>query len=170
MGKAAFEQSLKSGMHARLAAMAGDWHGTTRVWFDPDQPPMMEVGQTGTLRSVLGGRFVLHEYRYGDGEQAGEGIALYGLHLDANALQAAWVDSFHTGTSIMSFAADAAGDGFSVLGSYDDGKGGPSWGWRIEITQPSADALVITMFNIEPGGEEARAVETVYARVVSSSG
>lgn len=168
MGKAGFEQSLKSGMHATLAAMAGDWRGTTRVWFEPDKPPAMEAGQSGTIRSVLGGRFLLHEYRYGDGDQAGEGIALYGLHLDGNAFQAAWVDSFHTGTSIMSFAADAGSRVFNVLGSYDDGKGGPRWGWRIEIKQPSADALTIAMFNIEPGGEEARAVETVYARATSS--
>src|SRR3990170_6176664 len=118
MGKAEFEQSLASGRHQALASMSGDWAGTTRVWFEPDQPPVMDVQQSGTLRSVLGGRFLLHEYRYGEGEQAGEGIALYGLHLDEDAYEAAWVDSFHTGSAIMFSTALAGGDGFKALGSY----------------------------------------------------
>lgn len=167
MGKAEFEQSLQSGGHAALAAMAGDWQGTTRVWFEPDKPPAMEVAQTGTLRSVLGGRFLLHEYRYGEGDQAGEGIALYGLHLDEKAYEVAWIDTFHTGTSILFSTATDDGRGFKALGSYGDGQGGPRWGWRTEIAQPSADELVITMFNITPEGEEAKAVETVYARVAA---
>ena len=166
MGKAELEDSLRSGAHHRLAAMAGDWQGTTRVWFEPDAPPAMEVAQRGTMRTVLGGRFLLHEYRYGEAGQAGEGLALYGLHLDAGAFESAWIDSFHTGTSIM-FSTAAAGSGapFGVLGHYGDGRGGPDWGWRTEIAQPDADTLLVTMFNIPPGGDEARAVETRYRRL-----
>jgi hypothetical protein len=170
MGKAEFEQSLASGRHQALASMSGDWAGTTRVWFEPDQPPVMDLQQSGTLRSVVGGRFLLHEYRYGEGEQAGEGIALYGLHLDEDAYEAAWVDSFHTGSAIMFSTALADGDGFKALGSYGDGQGGPRWGWRTEIAQPSADELVITMFNITPDGQEAKAVETRYGRVSWGAG
>lgn len=164
MGKAEFERSLQAGGHKALAAMAGDWQGTTRVWFEPDKPPAIEVSQEGTLRSVLGGRFLLHEYRYGEGEQAGEGIAFYGLHLDEQSFEAAWIDTFHTGTSILFSTAADDGSGFKALGSYGDGRGGARWGWRTEIALPSADALVITMFNIEPGGSEARALETQYRR------
>jgi hypothetical protein len=164
MGKAEFEQSLAGGRHKTLAAMAGDWRGTTRVWFEPDAPPAMKADQTGSLRSVLGGRFLLHEYRYGQGEQAGEGIALYGLHLDERAFEAAWIDSFHTGTSIMFSTAADDGSGFKALGSYGDGQGGLRWSWRTEIAQPSADELVITMFNITPDGIEAKALETRYRR------
>lgn len=166
MGKAEFEQSLASGQHQVLALMSGNWEGATRVWFEPDQPPVMDVQQSGTLRSVLGGRFLLHEYRYGEGEQAGEGIALYGLHLDEDAYEVAWVDSFHTGSAIMFSTAHADDSGFKALGSYGDGQGGPRWGWRTAIAQPAADELVITMFNITPDGVEARAVETRYGRVM----
>lgn len=165
MGKADFERSLQSGGHQALAAMAGDWQGTTRVWFEPDKPPAMEVAQSGSLRSVLGGRFLMHEYRYGEGDQAGEGIAFYGLHLDENAYEAAWIDTFHTGTSILFSTAADDGGGFKALGSYGDGQGGPRWGWRTEIAQPSADELVIAMFNITPDGQEMKGVETRYSRV-----
>ena len=99
MGKAEFEASLASGAHAALARMAGQWEGRTQVWFDPDQPAGMDVPQRATFRSVLGGRFLLHEYAYGAGDEAGEGMALYGVHLDGEACQSAWVDTFHTGTA-----------------------------------------------------------------------
>lgn len=165
MGKADFEASLRSGRHAALAAMAGQWQGTTRVWFEPDKPPAMEVAQQGTLRSVLGGRFLLHEYGYGQGDEAGEGIALYGMHLDEQSCESAWVDSFHTGSAIMFSTAKFEDTGYSVLGSYGDGQGGPRWGWRTAIKQPSTDELVITMYNIKPGEEQSEAVETQYIRI-----
>lgn len=165
MGKAEFEASLREGGHKALAVMVGEWQGTTRVWFEADQPPVMEVAQRGTIRSVLGGRFLLHEYRYGEGEQAGEGVAMYGLHLDEGQYESAWIDSFHTGSSVIFSTAGDDGGGFKVLGSYGDGQGGPRWGWRTEIAQPSANELVVTMFNIPPGEPEAKAVETVYTRV-----
>lgn len=164
MGKSAFEASLATGGHQRLARMAGQWFGTTRVWFEPDKPPASESQQRGTLRSVLGGRFLLHEYEASFDDTPQQGIALLGLHLDETSFECAWIDSFHTGTAIMLSTAKA-GDGlFAALGSYGDGQGGPRWGWRTEIAQPDDDALVITMFNITPDGDRTKAVETCYQR------
>ena len=167
MGNERFDASRSDGIHARLARMAGEWTGTTRVWFDPAAGPAMEMPQRGTLRVVLGGRFVLHEYvSGGEGHADGrvdEGIALYGMHLDAGRFETAWVDSFHTGTSILFSTEADAGTGFTALGSYSAGDG-PAWGWRTRISQPSDDELLIEMTNIEPDGVEARAVETRYRR------
>lgn len=171
MGKEAFETSLAAGLHHRLAQMAGEWEGTTQVWFDPTQPPASDTAQRGRIRLILGGRFLLHEYQTTFGDDAHEGVAIYGAHLGSvpdsrDAFESAWVDSFHTGTNVMfSSAAASQAPRFSVLGSYGDGQQGPPWGWRTEIDQPDADTLVITMFNIEPEGVEAKAVETRYRRV-----
>lgn len=165
MGKQAFEASLAGGAHQRLARMAGEWEGMTQVWFEPTQPPVSETAQRGSIRPILGGRFLLHEYRTSFGDDVHEGVAIYGAHLDAGAYESAWVDSFHTGTNVMFSKATSEAQRFSVLGSYGDGQQGPPWGWRTEIDQPDDDTLVITMFNIEPQGEEAKAVETRYRRV-----
>lgn len=164
MGKQEFQASLaEGGMHHRLARMAGEWEGTFRLWFAADQLAC-ESPQRGSIRSILGGRFLLHEYESSfDGEPI-DGVAIYGYHLDEGVCESAWVESFGTGTSIMFSTGTAGEPRLSVLGSYGDGQGGPRWGWRTELEQPDADTLVITMTNITPEGEAVKAVETRYAR------
>ncbi len=166
MGKKEFEASIANGGHRRLAAMIGEWEGTFRLWFQPEHP-VCESPQRGTIRGILDGRFLLHEYRTRFDDEPIEGVAIYGLHLDENAFESAWVESFGTGTSIM-FSAGPASAHFNVLGSYPDGQGGPRWDWRTEIEQPDPDQLIITMTNISPQGEAAKAVEVRYRRVVNT--
>lgn len=161
-----FDESLATGEHARLAKMAGRWEGSYKLWLTPDQLHS-ESRQRGTIRSLCGGRYLLHEYDTEvDGKRI-EGVALYGYHIDANAYESAWVDGFHTGTSVM-YSTQGAGDGlWNALTHYGDGQGGPPWGWRTEIEQPDDDTLVITMINIPPPevSPPAKAVEIVYRRV-----
>lgn len=164
MGKAAFEASLADGPHRRLARMAGDWEGTFRLWFTPDELAC-EAPQRGRIRSVLGGRFLLHEYESRFNDEPIEGIALYGFHLDDNEWQAAWGETFGTGTQLMLCSGPGDDPRLDVLGSYGDGQGGPRWGWRTRLEQPDDDTLLVRMFNLSPDGQEYLAVETRYARI-----
>lgn len=155
------------GPHRRLARMAGEWEGIYRLWFERDMLAA-ESTQRGTLRSVLGGRFLLHEYQWEFDGRSYAGVALYGYHIDERRWECAWVDSFHTGSAIMASQTAGAADPahFAVLGSYGDGQTppGPRWGWRTEIEQPEDDRLTIVMTNISPDGDETRAVEVEYER------
>jgi len=162
-----FSTSLTSGAHALLARMAGRYEGISRTWFEPGEP-IDTSPVKGTLRVVLGGRFLMHEYSGSMEGKPLEGIALIGYFLGDGHWQTAWVDSFHNGTRIMLSESAIGSDPQrpDVLGSYPAGDGSPDWGWRTTLEQPSADRLVITHFNITPQGEEVKAVEFDYRRIV----
>jgi hypothetical protein len=157
-----FEKSLREGMHHFLKSLEGNYKGITKVWFEPGEPT--DVAECrGTLRSVLGGRFLLHEYQSTMQGNPIEGIAIIGCSLGDGKLQMAWVDSFHNGTAIMFSENNSMNAPFSVVGHY--GKD-PAWGWRTQIDSDAPGRVTITMYNIPPGGEEVKAVETIYEKVV----
>ncbi|MBN8481377.1 MAG: DUF1579 domain-containing protein [Xanthomonadales bacterium] len=164
MGAQAFEDSLHAGRHQALSRFVGRWRGTTRVWFEPGDP-VDQAPIEGTIRAVLGGRFLIHEYetRFMGARQ--EGIAIIGWHIDGNRHEMAWIDSGHTGTQLMFCEGEAGADAFSVLGHYGGHDGSEPWGWRTAIEADGDDRLVITAWNIQPGEAETRAIETVYERV-----
>jgi hypothetical protein len=165
MAKSKFETSLETGVHKQLQALTGNWEGTTRTWFEPnviaDESPMK-----GTIRSILGGRILMHEYQGSLNGEAFEGVALYGFDIPNNKFQSAWIDSFHMGTGMMLSEGSPTENGFSVLGSY----GGPDipepWGWRTVAELTDENNLIIRAYNISPEGEEALATETTYKRIM----
>lgn len=164
MAKQEFEASLASGRHRALARLVGRWQGTTRVWFEPGEP-VDQAPIRGTIRAVLGGRFLIHEYETQFMGAPQEGIALIGWHIDRDRHEMAWIDSGHTGTQLMFCEGKPGSDAVSVLGHYGGHDGSEPWGWRTAFEVDGDDRLVITAWNIQPGEAEARAIETVYERV-----
>lgn len=162
-----FETSKTSGAHFQLSRLAGSWEGTAKTWFDPskleDESPI-----TGTMKLILDDRFILHEYKSSFGDKPITGMAIIGYHLELKKFQCAWIDSFHNGSAIMFSEGGKEEQNISYLGSYayvtPDVE--QHWGWRTNIEIVNDDEVVITAFNISPEGEETKATETVYKRII----
>ena len=159
------EISKANGVHNQLSKLAGDWEGTTKVWFEPDKIAD-ESPVKGKMRMILDGRFILLEYSGSFGGKTLEGMMIIGYHLALEQYQAAWIDSYHNGTAIMFSEGKRNDPAFSVLGSYAyvTPEMEQHWGWRTEIKSVNEDELIITAFNISPEGEEAKATETLYRK------
>jgi hypothetical protein len=162
--KSKFEISLENGPHHQLQKLCGSWAGTSRTWFEKDVLAD-ESPVNGTITSILGGRFVLHQYQSSLQGKSLEGLAIIGYSFPYERYQTAWVDSFHMGTGIMFSEGDAIPTGHTVLGSYGGGGMPEPWGWRTTIEHVNDDHIIMTGYNIEPDGPETRATEINYHRM-----
>lgn len=142
-----------------LQALVGAWSGEMRTWFEPDVLADTAAIE-GSIRSVADGLFVVHEYASELQGKAISGVAILGHDEGEGRWETVWVDSFHTGSSML---ISRGTESMDVLGHYSDGQGGPEWGWRT-VTALDGDSLTITHFNVSPSGEEVRAVQVDYRR------
>lgn len=162
MGKTKFEESLANGPHAKLQSYVGQWIGTTKTWFEKDILAD-ESAIAGEIESILGNKFIRFTYQGSLQNKALEGIMTWGYDLSNSRAECSWVDTFHMGTGILHSIGAAVADGFYATGSYGSSEYTEIWGWRTEITLRD-DELIITMYNISPEGEEAKAVENKMKR------
>ena len=162
--KSKFEISMESGHHSQLARLTGSWEGIARTWFEKDVLAD-ESPVSGTITSILDGRFLLHQYKGSMGDKPLAGLAIIGYSFDYERYQTAWIDSFHMGTGILFSEGIATESGHSVTGSYGGISMPEPWGWRTELTVVDDNNIILTAYNVSPEGEEAKATEAVYKRV-----
>lgn len=157
-------QNQSESPHHLLASLAGSWHGTSKLWLEPDKLTN-EAPVAGVVQIILDGRFAMFMYQsYIEGEPQ-HGIFTFGYNTLLDRYETSWVDSYHNNTAIMYCTGRAQENGFSVLGSYPDPSGGPDWGWRTEVQIIDFNNFSITAFNIHPEGAEAKAAELTLAKV-----
>lgn len=142
--------------HVALMAMAGTWSGRIETWLDPSKPAELH-DITATATVILDGRWLQLCYQSTILDKPLAGQMTVGFHRDANEHEIAWIDTFHTGTSILtSRGALVAPAEVRVVGSY--GAGQETWGWRTVIHLATPDELVWEAFNVAPSLHEERAI------------
>ena len=148
---------------AAFASLAGQWHGTNKLWLDPTAPPA-ESETALTVATAGQGRFLTAAYTWAYEGQPQDGLLVLWQDPATGGGRLSWLDSFHTGDAVMVFQGHAAVEGrVSVLGSYA-APSGPDWGWQIDLASLPPGGLQIIMHNITPDGEAFPAVEATYTR------
>jgi hypothetical protein len=147
-----------------LHRLIGRWRGTVATWFEPGTPAVTSEVDA-TIRAVLDGRSVVHEYRSQVREAQADGMAVLGRDLGTGRHCVSWIDTFHTSGDVMTLSADdrPVDDGVSVVGAY--AAANELWRWRITYSMSGADVLKVAHFNIAPDGTEMAAVEALHRRV-----
>lgn len=147
--------------HETLAAIAGHWTGTTRVWFEPTSEPL-EDPVTATAAVAAGGHAVTLSYAGTVGEDKTDGYMLIGFNPAHNRHSVAWVDSFHSSVMMVSTGTATPDALLDVTGTWE--YEGASFEWITRISLEGPNRLVIRMYNVMPGIDPYMGVETVLNR------
>jgi hypothetical protein len=76
-----------------LTALVGEWDGVYRLWLEPGVL-RSESPARATIRPVLGGRYVVHDYVWADRGAPQHGTMLLGSDGD-DVWNMAWIDTWH---------------------------------------------------------------------------
>lgn len=146
-----------------VAGHVGAWEGTNKLWFRPGDPHF-ESATTADLSLAADGRFAVLRNDWSHERVRQEGVMLLGEDPDTGRCDVAWADSFHNSHRLMPCTGPLSQDGvLRATGSYP-APTGPDWHWRLELSAPAGDRLLLRMYNIMPDGAEALAVEASYGR------
>jgi hypothetical protein len=149
--------------HKHLAAMAGNWAYSGKMWMDPSAPPMETAG-TSTCTMILGGRYLQQEVSgYFQGTEF-KGYGLIGYDKLAHQLRSVWVDNMGTGMMIMTGTCDETGKVFTSYGEIKDPTKGQAQKIKAVTTIIGPDEMKDEMFMILPDGKEIKNMEMIYKR------
>ncbi len=111
------------------------------------------------------GKFLTLTYTWSHENVSQEGLLVLGHDQKQEVATAAWVDSWHMSSKIMSCQGTINQQGvIDLRGSYEASPGS-DWGWRIVIAAHTENDLQIVMYNCSPEGVEELAVQADYKRV-----
>ena len=127
------------------------WEGTAELWEDPQGN---EVKISDCALRVEPDK-ITYQWIYEGSRKTGS--------FDFSESLVLWRDSWHQASPTECDYISASWSLFAIEYTYAAAPG-PSWGWRINLSERPDMALVLQMTNIAPWGEEGRAVRMVFTQ------
>jgi hypothetical protein len=156
--------------HKLLAATAGNWSYTVKMWMDPKGNPSDSTG-TAVRKAIMDGRFVTGEHSGkfkmpgADGKMKDmnfKGISLDGYDNVKQKFVSTWIDNMGTGVMFLEGTYDASTKTFTFTGEYEAMPGMKS---KVRETIKNTDNNHMSMEYFEDRGQgEAKAMEINYTR------
>lgn len=156
--------------HKVLAATAGNWSYTVKMWMDPKGNPSESTG-TAVRKAIMDGRFVTGEHSGkfkmpgADGKMKDmnfKGISLDGFDNVKQKFVSTWIDNMGTGIMSLDGTYDASAKTFTYTGEYEAMPGMKS---KVREVIKCTDKDHMNMEYYEDRGQgETKAMEINYTR------
>jgi hypothetical protein len=163
MMKAWMAAATPGAPHQHLAAMVGTWDAVVKTWEDPSAPPSESKG-TSVMSMVLGGRYLVQQFR---GEMMGqpyEGTGYTGYDNVQKKYIGTWMDNMSTGMMVMTGTQDPATGKVNYVGKMWDAMTGKESSTREVMTKVAPDHFVFEMFAPGMDGKEMKMMEIQYTK------
>ena len=153
--------------HSALAAKAGSYKTTSKMWMEPGQAPMETAG-TAELTVLMDGRFVEEVDKAEMMGMPWEGRGIFGYDNITGKHTGTWFDSF--GTMMMSFEGTCTEHckTVSLSGTYIDPITRTEKVMKSVSTDVGDGKSVSTIFDVVDG-KDVKMVEITYERVTTQA-
>jgi hypothetical protein len=150
--------------HKEFAKAVGDWETTCRIYMAPGVPPMESKG-TATFKTILGGRFLVQEYKSEMMGQPYEGMGIEGYDNFKKKYVSIWMDSMSTGIWSSAGDCDSTGKTCTYYGAMDDPVTGvqDKMG-KMVVRVVDDDKHMFDMYELLPDGTEKKCMDIEYTR------
>lgn len=148
--------------HEDLSAQAGTWTVEGHMWEQPGAEGM-PMNATAKIESLLGGRYIMEEFKSEFMGVPFEGRLIQGYDNVTERYWSLWMDSMSTG-SWMSYGTETSPGVFEFAGTARDiltPDGRPT---RMKVMSHDDDTYSMQMFDKRPGTEEFMTMELRYKR------
>jgi hypothetical protein len=152
----AMEAFMKAGAvtaeHKALEYFTGRWKVESKMWTAPGAPPTESVN-TNEGRMILGGRYVLLNYKGEMMGQAFEGLQISGYDNLAEVYTTLWIDNTSTSFYLLKGTYEAAKKSYTFTGRWADPAGGET-PVRMVVRIVSPDVYESETYMTLPDGKE----------------
>ncbi len=146
--------------HADLAKSIGTWSAQTSFITDPSQPAVEGQG-TMTITSVLGGRYIMSEFKMDFMGQPFEGLGFNGYDIAHEQYIATWADTMSTKITYLTGNKDENGD-LVMTGTATTPKGDSPM--KIVTSFDGDDRMTDKFYDQKPDGTWIQSGTITYTR------